>query len=301
MPRDSPKTRWCFTWNNYETAEGAFTLFSRSPDVHSFVFQEEVGERGTPHLQGYLRLKKKKRFSWLQNGGLGTPRIHWEPCRDVDASITYCSDPAKRAVGGGVFRWGELSDTGRVQAGDSVLRHYTEDELGLIDESELYVWQQQLLGRLLQPADDRHILWRWESTGNTGKTALAKYLVYHHKALYVSGKFADIAQGFVHFAKANGGEAPKIILIDAPRCNVDYISYQAMEKLKDGMMFTSKYESQMLQFPSPHVVVFANCEPNLEKLSEDRWDVKMIERDSLDVRVLVPNTPELPDWSEVFN
>ena len=38
----------------------------------------------------------------------------------------------------------------------------------------------------------------------------------------------------------------------------------------------AKYESKPICRNSPHVIIFANFEPDLDKLSNDRWIIKKI-------------------------
>ena len=40
--------------------------------------------------------------------------------------------------------------------------------------------------------------------------------------------------------------------------------------------FSGKYESGMVRYNKPHVIIFANCRPDIEKLSKDRWKVKCL-------------------------
>lgn len=51
--------RWCFTINNYSAEELAACL--AMPDVRYLVVGEEVGESGTPHLQGFVVFSKQLR------------------------------------------------------------------------------------------------------------------------------------------------------------------------------------------------------------------------------------------------
>ena len=46
-----------------------------------------------------------------------------------------------------------------------------------------------------------------------------------------------------------------------------------MEAIKNGCFFSGKYESGMVRFNSPHILVFANEPPERTKLSQDRWCV----------------------------
>jgi len=47
----------------------------------------------------------------------------------------------------------------------------------------------------------------------------------------------------------------------------DFIQYDFLEKVKDGMVFSFKYESGMKYLGPVHVVVFMNEEPDMTKLS----------------------------------
>jgi hypothetical protein len=66
---------------------------------------------------------------------------------------------------------------------------------------------------------------------------------------------------------------PKIIIMNIPRCNEGHISYQALEQLKDGLAMSTKYEGGQMCMNSPHVVVFANTPPDMEKMSNDRFNI----------------------------
>ena len=81
-----------FTYNNYgiEAIEILRALFNHIG--YDYVFQQERGESGTPHLQGVVSLKKKMR--WTE---FGLPKdIHWEKVKHVPLCYEYCSRPNKR-------------------------------------------------------------------------------------------------------------------------------------------------------------------------------------------------------------
>lgn len=71
----SPSKTWIFTINNYTDDEVAF-FRDRIDGVTRLVVSKEIGEAGTPHLQGYVTFKKAKRLSALKKI---VPRAHWEP------------------------------------------------------------------------------------------------------------------------------------------------------------------------------------------------------------------------------
>lgn len=91
--RNSPGTvtlcrSWCYTLNN-PTEEEINSLKALDPEkVACHVFAHEVGEQGTPHLQGYLRFKKPCRLSWWKNQ---LPRVHVEARRGTEQQAwDYC-------------------------------------------------------------------------------------------------------------------------------------------------------------------------------------------------------------------
>lgn len=82
--KESRSRNWAFTLNNYTELEiDAITRFSKC----KYLFQEETGESGTPHLQGTLQFKDAKTLSKLKKL---LPRAHLEICQDLKASLRYC-------------------------------------------------------------------------------------------------------------------------------------------------------------------------------------------------------------------
>lgn len=69
-------------------------------------------------------------------------------------------------------------------------------------------------------------------------------------------------------------EDKSIFLLDVPRSRMEFLQYSVLEQLKDRMVFSTKYNSQMKILRSPtHVVVFCNEHPDETKLSADRYNV----------------------------
>lgn len=68
-----------------------------------------------------------------------------------------------------------------------------------------------------------------------------------------------------------------VIIIDVPRTNENYVCYGTMEKIKDGLMYSGKYEGGVIELLPVHLIVFANFEPNTATMSEDRWNIQKIE------------------------
>lgn len=261
----NPAKNWCFTYNHH-TLEIICSICSIcSIYCDKYVFQEEKGESGTPHLQGFLRFKRKRRpFSVFKDRG-----FHWEITRNVTASIRYCSASSKRS--------------GRIWT--SGIRELQLETVRVLDESLFYDWQRTAL-TFLDDESDRTIYWIYEGSGNTGKSSFVKYLAVKRGAFMVSGKAADSKYGIVKFYE-QFGKYPSLITVDIPRCMSDYVSYQALESIKNGHFFSGKYESGMCVFNSPVIICFANTMPEIDKMSLDRWQVyEIVNRKLLKINIV---------------
>jgi len=66
------------------------------------------------------------------------------------------------------------------------------------------------------------------------------------------------------------------VFFDLARMKQDIVQYDVMEAFKNGQFYSTKYESRLVRFNIPHVVVFANFHPATQMLSTDRWDIRVI-------------------------
>jgi len=240
---------WFFTYNNYtfETIETIETILKH--ECKWFIFQEEKGAEGTPHLQGTICLKQKQRLSYIAKFD---PKIHWEPTKSIKKSIEYCTKYESRA--------------GKIYSmGIDVPKQATVEEP--------YGWQLEVMKALEEKPDKRTIHWYWEPDGNVGKSTFSKYLVVKKNALMLTGKSADMYHMLSKYPNKRD-----LIVVDVPRSSKEFINYGAIEQIKNGLVFSGKYEGSQLVFDSPHVVCFANQEPSIDKMSADRWHIVQINK-----------------------
>lgn len=86
----TPKKAYCFTLNNYTSEEYEEICGKLSDDCLYAIIGKEVGESGTPHLQGYCLFKRALQFNTIKNRYL--PRCHIEVAAgSADANRAYCS------------------------------------------------------------------------------------------------------------------------------------------------------------------------------------------------------------------
>jgi len=255
--RVNQNKNWFFTWNNYpttavETLERVFKLYGKG-----HTFQKEVGENGTPHIQGCVELKKAMRWSEFKLSS----SIHWEKTRsDVHAS-NYCKKSETSKPGSEPYIFG-----------------YPKP-IKILDENKLYKWEKNIVELFFKEPDGRSLYWFYDKIGGIGKSTFCKFMYVKYKAITIQGgKMTDIMNIIFNI---NMDEV-KMIIIDIPRNNGNMISYSAVECILNGMITNTKYETGIKVFNPPHVVVFCNLEPEindkngLPNLSLDRWKITEI-------------------------
>jgi len=292
---------WTVTKNNYTDAD--ILEWSKAIDndkVAYLCFQKEVAPTtGTPHLQGYIVFTKRLRLPGVKKilgpvhalRSNGTPSQNRDYCKKSESAIADSfqefgeipSDPQrgkrtdfddfKNAVSEGLRCKREARD----QFPELVAKfpRYCYDILDdqqdiQVEDHELFPWQLALKNDLLLPADDRKIIFVIDKQGGQGKTWFAKhYCKLHSDAQYMEpAKKVDMAYALLNTIR--------VLFLNITRTTEsdkqDYL-YSFIESVKDGMVFSPKYESRMKYLGKVHVVVMMNQDPNMELLSNDRYSL----------------------------
>jgi hypothetical protein len=233
--------RWIFVVNNYTSEDLDQWIKILSEGGWPSGFGREVGESGTPHLQGYIEFGKRVRPGEMKVFKELSKKFHWgdnkgRPCR------------------------GTRADNTKYIGKDGDVRFFNglrlPRQLKLIDPSK--PWQQDILKIISEEPDDRTIYWYWSHKGGVGKTSFAKYLVVKHGATLLSGKGADVRNGVLTY-KQHTGEFPELCVYNIPReFNVDYLNGESLENIKDMCFYSGKYEGGSVCGPCPHLIIFAN-------------------------------------------
>lgn len=259
--RCASSKQWCFTWNNYsqEDYRKLVQFFQDNPEISYIVGKEIGGENKTPHLQGYIKFNKPTRpmekLKW-------TNKIHWEKTKgSLQSNLDYCSKEGNFIT--------NIKDSNKAIINKTLSKEEEAIELDILKHEDLFPWQIDILKIISEKPDKRIIHWIWEEKGNVGKTTFLRYLMFYHNAVPIEGKKNDILYC--------AAEHPSTLYIfDFERSMEDFISYAAMEKIKNACFMCSKYESKPIIRKHPHIICFANFEPNYEALSLDRWKVNYI-------------------------
>ena len=242
--------KWAYTLNNPTDEEVQLLLEAKTK---AYAMQHELAPRtGTRHLQGCIWFENARTFQQVKKL---LPRAHWSSVVHWQKCVDYCTKEATRDPEGS--RWTK-----------GVLVSMMSPMIGL----RRYAWQDELLGILRRAPHPRKIYWYTDAAGNAGKTTLSKHLVITQDAFYFGGASKDVL-----YACTQLKQPPQICILDLPRSRGNTVDYDAIESLKNGIFFAGKYESRSYLMPTPHVVVFANENPDLSKLSADRWEVHTAE------------------------
>lgn len=284
---------FCWTHNNYNDGDddkiaGAF------PEAYTIVGRE-VGEKGTPHLQGYTHLGKRKTIKSIikKMHSIGL-KPHIEAARgSPKQNIDYCSKQGDVKEYGERPKQGNRMDLEKYAAaikdgateielieeftlehskfhkwGDRVRAAY-KTEQGLdymkkeMEKIDLKQWQRKAV-KHLENQNDRQVTWVVDEEGGRGKTTLAKSLIKDGAFYVQGGKTADIAYAY-------GGQ--ETVVFDFTRDKQETVNYSVIESFKNGILFSPKYESQTKIFKPCRVIVFSNWWPDESRLSADRWDI----------------------------
>ena len=150
------------------------------------------------------------------------------------------------------------------------------------ESAVLLPWQSALMDIVNEPPSPRKIYWIWSHAGNVGKSWMVRMLVCTKGATVLTGgKKIDMAYIFAQ-------NPTGIVVFDLPRTaeigtnefeRRHYLDglYSLAEELKNGILVSGKYESKTVVFKVPHVIFFANFEPDKTKWSKGRYFVQNID------------------------
>lgn len=287
----SRSKNWCFTLNNY-TDDDVTRVSNLSSVTDYLVFGREVGENGTPHLQGFVCFPLRKRLNQVI-AALG--QCHCTVARFPIKAAEYCKKD------GDYEEFGQMPVTESGKRND--LELFKEDvKQGNIDlksirelHSEVYAkytrfcieyvndnnkcgevanhplreWQANLNSILNGSVNEREIIFIVDYNGNNGKSWFFRYYEQNHDEtcqIILPGKKLDMAMVLQ--------SGKRSYLFDCPRSKQgEFIQYDFLEEVKNGNVFSGKYESKLKRFAIPHVCVAMNEDPDMSKLSRDRYRI----------------------------
>ena len=143
------------------------------------------------------------------------------------------------------------------------------------DHLILFRWQTQLYDLLTATHPHaRHIYWYVDFEGGAGKSTFCNMFMARHRAVcFFGGRLNDISYAY--------NREPVVFFDLARSSGANEYLYGFMEQLKNGRIFSSKYQSGFKYFKRPHVVVFSNEEPPANAFSRDRLVVLILHQNEI--------------------
>jgi len=131
-------------------------------------------------------------------------------------------------------------------------------------------WQEDLLTLLKVKPDRRTVICIVDVKGNTGKSTLVSHLAVRNLATKIPplNDYKDLSA--IMMAKEETG----IVFMDMPRAlpkKALHALYSAIEEIKGGYVFDTRYHYQEKWLEPLHFIVMTNVVPNKSLLSADRW------------------------------
>lgn len=155
-----------------------------------------------------------------------------------------------------------------------------EQHMKFLETYEHQPWTKKLMSIVeehdKETIDARTIYWFYDHVGESGKTAMGKYLKFEKNAFYCTGgKASDIFFAY---------ECQDMVVFNLPASknkeNWNYL-YEVIETLKDGICFSGKYKAECKVFKPPTIIVFANESPDVNIMKRNRlvsYDIQELNR-----------------------
>lgn len=247
-------------------------------------FQKEKGACGREHYQGKLSLHKKKRLNELL--ALVRPTAlcsaHWSPSStNSGASFAYVTKLDSRVAG----PWHDTDEP--------VEPFVMPDDIKEIET--LRPWQTAVHAWALWPIFERRkIAVIIDLNGGIGKTTIKRWLQCHHREhVQIVPPLSD-PKDMAQFIMSTRKPTIRCYVVDIPRACTDpkvlARLYGALETIKDGSCYDTRYKGREMVFTPPRVLVFTNTVPEMKWMSKDRWLAMTVnDQETLD---WFPNFPQ---------
>jgi len=255
-------------------------IFILKENCKKWCFQLEKGEQtGAIHYQGRIsfkeRLRKKQALKKLECW----PTVYLSPTSNHNKTNDFYVMKSTTRIEG---PWANT---------DKEDRKMTRELLETICVSRL-PWQDKII-EMVEKFEVRKIIYIYGPIGMEGKTFLLKYLWGKDKAEWLP--YCINYEKIMQNAYAKG--AAKVFIMDMPRAvrkDKQEEIYGAIETLKGGMSYDSRYSYKELFFDPPQIVVYSNSVPDWGLLSRDRWNCWTLQGTDMVPGIRTPYFTEAP-------
>lgn len=234
-------------------------------------FQLEETKSGKSHFQGRMSFKVAKRKSEVLNVF---------EAYEVKGHVSLTSNACRNDM------FYVQKDESRIDGPWANTDAKIPWQLARIEK--LHPWQESVREKL-EVKEDRIINVIIDQGGNVGKSTLMGWLEVHGYGVEVPclNRFQDLMQLVCCIVKTMKPKEPKAFFIDFPRALKQHELaglFSAVEKIKGGYAFDTRYKFVKERFGAPQIWIFMNTKPEMEMLTPDRWKLWMIS----ELKTLIP-------------
>ena len=142
-----------------------------------------------------------------------------------------------------------------------------------IEAVEWRPWQKELFKYVNEPTK-RRIIWVVGVKGNEGKSFFQdkmeeQYGRHRVCTMSLTQSSKDILQNMKKWVDM---QTDKFLFNIVKGVYINDVNYKLLEDIKDGKALATKYNSKMMRFKTPNVIiVFSNMYPDTREFSQDRW------------------------------
>lgn len=172
----------------------------------------------------------------------------------------------------------------------------------VLPRDKMYKWQQDAMDLFATEPGDREVYFMVDKIGNVGKTTLCRWLMQKGDLIMLSGQVKDMAYVLSQNTHA------KIVAFNVVRTMAENVQHliQFAENIKDQVLISTKYNSNVSMIRKMHVVFFVNSLP--EKLYGESDGKPMLSLDRIRVwnvykdgyEVIMPGTVPARDAPAPF-
>lgn len=257
---------YSFTLNNYTTEEYDFIEKIKCKYI---IYGQEIGEQGTPHIQGFVIFNNAKTFSAAKRSI--SPRSHIEQCKGTPYdNFVYCSKDGNYVERGdrpekvGQGNRGDLQDIKKMVAQNITLKKMLADDT--IKNYQQLKYAESLTKFYETPRTWKPLVKWFYGPTETGKTRTAfEEAPEDSDKVYVA---MDTAQWW------DGYDGQEFVIIDDMR--KDFMKFHTLLRLLDRYPYRVQTKGSTRQFVAKTIIITCPYPP--QQLYEGREDINQLLR-----------------------
>lgn len=266
-------SRFVFTLNNYTPADVA--ALKSLTNVKWLIFGKEVGENGTPHLQGACVIGKQTAFSTVKKWP-GLERAHIEPMHGTpQQSLDYCTKQDPEA-----YVYGDMPAEGKrndlqttinlLKEGKSIRDIVNSDDIASIATIVRYPKGLNAVANLLRLRERKPpiVVWLYGPTG-VGKTRCAVEFAQS----YTSGEYWMSSGSLRWF---DGYDGQQVAIFDDLRTK--HVEFSMLLRLLDRYPMRVEIKGGCVQWIPEVIIVTAPYNPDLMWNLRRNEDIEQLNR-----------------------